>query len=112
MLGAVAAHPDVPQVVPLAAEPIVKADGETKQDCEQNAFDRLLPRLSRERHGLGMIVIADALFSTEPVAKILAEHDHRFIMALKDDRHKFALAHLDKRPYVRAKQADPGMLFR
>ena len=64
-----------------------------KQDCEQNAFDRLLPRLSRERHGLGMIVIADALFSTEV-----------------ENRTRFASWHciLSKIARIRAKQ----MLFR
>ena len=112
MLAAVVAHPDVPQVVPLAAEPIVKADGTTKQDCEQNAFDRLLPRLSRERQGLPLIVIADALYATAPVVKTLAEHDHRYILVLKDDRHKHALAHLDGVPYERAPRADDAMLFR
>ena len=112
MLGAVAAHPEVPQVVPLAAEPIVKADGAKQQDCEQNACQRLMPRLSAERKGLPLIVIADALYATEPVVNTLVQDDHRFILALKDDRHKHALAQLDDRPYRRAAQADPGMLFR
>ena len=46
-LGAVVAHPDVPQVLPVAAEAIVRVDGATKQDCELNAFQRLLSRLVR-----------------------------------------------------------------
>ena len=46
------------------------------------------------------------------MAKTLAENDHRFTLALEDDHHEFAVARLDKRPYVRAKHADPGMLFR
>ena len=34
MLGAVIAHPDCPQVIPLCPEPILKQDGATKNDYE------------------------------------------------------------------------------
>lgn len=37
MLGAVLVHPERREVIPLAPEPIVKGDGESKNDCERNA---------------------------------------------------------------------------
>ena len=49
MVGAVLVHPDQKQVIPLAPEPIVKQDGNNKNDCERNASKRLLEKM-REEH--------------------------------------------------------------
>ena len=38
ILGAVLAHPDLRQVIPLCPEPITKQDGTTKNDCERSRF--------------------------------------------------------------------------
>jgi len=48
LLGAVAIHPDLPQVLPLMPEAILKGDGDSKNDCERNAAKRLLPRLKKK----------------------------------------------------------------
>ena len=42
MLGAVLVHPERKEVIPLAPEPIIKADGDAKNDCERNATRRWL----------------------------------------------------------------------
>jgi hypothetical protein len=42
MLAAVQVHPGQAAVFPLNAEPIQKQDGESKNDCEQNAAKRLI----------------------------------------------------------------------
>ncbi len=42
MLGAAIVHPEFREVIPLAPEPIIKQDGETKNDCERNAGKRFL----------------------------------------------------------------------
>jgi hypothetical protein len=52
MLGAAIVHPDHKEVIPLMPEPIIKQDGETKNDCERNAAKRFLQKL---RHGRGRI---------------------------------------------------------
>jgi len=39
-VAAVLIHPQLSEVIPLAVEPIVKQDGETKNDCERNATRR------------------------------------------------------------------------
>src|SRR3990167_4827276 len=41
MLSAVLVHPNRKEVIPLAPEPILKTDGDTKNDCERNAAKRL-----------------------------------------------------------------------
>jgi hypothetical protein len=33
------------QVIPLAPEPIIKADGDTKNDCERSAGKRLIEKI-------------------------------------------------------------------
>ena len=40
MLGASLVHPELKEVIPLAPEPIIKQDGDTKNDCERNATRR------------------------------------------------------------------------
>jgi hypothetical protein len=48
ILGAVLAHPEHRQVIPLCPEPITKQDGTNKNDCERSAFSRFLSDLKRE----------------------------------------------------------------
>lgn len=59
MLGVVLVHPDQKQVIPLAPEPIIKQDGENKNDCERNAAKRLLPKIRAEHPHLRLIVVED-----------------------------------------------------
>ena len=39
----------VKEVIPFCPEPILKTDGETKNDCERNASKRLLEDIRREQ---------------------------------------------------------------
>lgn len=63
MLGAVLVHPDHREVISLAPEPIVKGDGDTKNDCERNAAKRLLSDLRREHPHLKVLIVEDGLAS-------------------------------------------------
>jgi len=40
-------HPDFKVVIPLAPEPIIKQDGEAKNDSERNASKRYFNKLER-----------------------------------------------------------------
>jgi hypothetical protein len=89
MLGAVLVHPDFKEVIPLAPEPIVRQDGDTKNDCERNAGKRLLRQTREEHPRLGLIVVEDALASNAPhVREILAQRMH-FILGVKPGDHPF-----------------------
>ena len=103
ILGAVVISPDRQEVVPVAVEPITNADGTKKQDCEQNAFKRLLPRLLKERQGTRFIVIGDALYANAPTVQLLREHGQDFILTVKDKSHAHALDQLVEAAY----QDDP-----
>jgi hypothetical protein len=61
MLGAVLVHPERRDVIPFALEPIVKGDGEMKNDCERNAAKRLLSDLRREHPPLKFLIVGDRL---------------------------------------------------
>lgn len=83
MLGAVIAHPNMKQVIPLAPEPITKQDGATKNDCEHNAAKRLLMDFRREHPHLKTVVSEDSLYATGPHIKLLKKLDIRFIIGAK-----------------------------
>jgi len=51
MLGAAIVHPDHKEVIPLAPEPIIKQDGQSKNDCERNAGKRFFGKLNDDRYG-------------------------------------------------------------
>ena len=59
MLGAAVVHPDHKQVIPLAPEPIIKQDGDNKNDYERNAGKRLLQKIRDEHPNLKLIVVED-----------------------------------------------------
>lgn len=80
MLGAVIVHPDQREVFPLCPEPISKADGCTKNDCEQNAMTRLLADFKREHPHLEVIFTEDALGAKGPYLRRILEIEAHFIV--------------------------------
>lgn len=80
MLGAVVVHPDQKEVFPLCPEPISKADGSTKNDCEQNAMKRLLTDFQREHPHLEAIFTEDALGAKGPYLRRILEIGGHFIV--------------------------------
>lgn len=89
MLGAAIVHPDRKEVLPLAPEPIVKQDGDTKNDCERNAARRLLERIRREHPHLKLIVVEDGLASNAPHIRNLKQQGMHFILGAKPGDHEF-----------------------
>lgn len=89
MLGAVLVHPDRKEVIPLAPEPIVKADGDAKNDCERNATRRWLKLFRQDHPHLPIIVVEDALAANAPHVRDLREANARFIIGVKPGDHAF-----------------------
>ncbi len=73
LFGATLVHPDLKEVIPLAPEPIIQQDGQTKNDCERNATRRWLKQFRREHPHLPVIVVEDALAANAPHLKDLRE---------------------------------------
>ena len=89
MLGAVLVHPEHKEVIPLAPEPIVKGDGETKNDCERNASKRLLSDLRREHPHLKILVVEDGLASNFPHLSHLDSLNMDYVIGVKPGDHTF-----------------------
>ena len=87
-LGAVLAHPDCRQVLPLCPEPILKQDGTNKNDCERNAFHRFLIDLKKEHPRLDLTICSDALSATAPHINELKSLGYHFIIVVKPEGNK------------------------
>jgi hypothetical protein len=94
MLGAVLVHPDHKEVIPLAPEPIIKADGDAKNDCERNATRRWLKLFRQEHPHLPIIVVEDGLAANAPHLRDLLEANARFIIGVKSGDHAFLFKRL------------------
>lgn len=97
MLGAALVHPDFHEVIPLCPEPIQRADGQTKNDCERNAARRWLHAFRKEHPHLPVIITEDALSSNGPhILDLKAAHCH-FILGVKPGDHPHLFKQLSER---------------
>lgn len=96
MLGAALVHPDLKMVIPLAPEPIIKQDGETKNDCERNAAKRFLANFRKDHPHLNVIVVEDGLSSNAPHIRELQKHHLHFILGIKEGDHQSLFEHLNQ----------------
>jgi len=88
MLGAAIVHPDFPEVIALAPEPIQRQDGQNKNDCERNAARRWLQHFRQDHPHLPVIVIEDALSSNAPHIRDLKTAGCHFILGVKEGDHQ------------------------
>jgi hypothetical protein len=89
ILGAALVHPDHRVVFPFAPEPIIKADGDKKNDCERNAAKRWIEKFRREHFLLRGVILADGLSSNEPFIADLKRNDLSFILIAQEPDHKY-----------------------
>jgi hypothetical protein len=97
LLGAVIVHPDLPEVIPLAPEPIERQDGHAKNDCERNAARRWLRRFRRDHPHLPVIITEDALSSNAPHVRDLQAARCHFLLGVKPGDHAHLFAHVAQR---------------
>lgn len=94
MLGAALVHPDFSEVLALAPEPIQRADGQTKNDCERNAAKRWLVRFRQDHPELPVIVVEDALGSNAPHVRDLQKANCHFSLGAKVTDHGHLFTHV------------------
>lgn len=87
-VAATLVHPETREVIPLAVEPIINQDGQTKNDCERNASARLLRRVRRLHPKLKLIVVEDGLASNAPHIELLQELNMRYLLGAKPGDHQ------------------------
>lgn len=83
LLGAVIAHPDKKQVIPVFPEAITRQDGATKNDCEANASKRLLKNIREAFPDWSLRIVEDSLFANGPHIKLLKELKFGYIIMVK-----------------------------
>jgi len=89
LMGGVIIHPKRREVIPLMPEPIVKQDGETKNDCERNAAKRFLARLKQDYPKLTFTITEDALSPNAPHIRELNKHGYHYILGVKEGDHEY-----------------------
>lgn len=84
-LAAVLVHPDIKGIgLPMALEPITRADGQNKNECERVVAKRLLGYIAEAYPQRQFIVIEDALASNGPHVALLNELGMDFILGVKE----------------------------
>lgn len=87
-LAAVMIDPAQREVFVLDFEPILREDGEEKNDCERNAAKRLCKALFERYPDLPMILVEDALYANAPHVCQIVGNGWRYILNVKPDSHK------------------------
>jgi len=88
ILQAVMVNPDMRQVIPLAPELIIKADGNVKNDCERSAGKRLIKKIRYVHPKLKIMITGDGLYSNQPFIDALKAGDMSFVLVAKPTDHK------------------------
>lgn len=86
-LAAVLVHPAQAEVFPLDFEPILKADGAQKNDCERNAAKRLCQGLHERYPDLKLLLVEDALYANAPHLRQITDYGWLFVLNVKPDSH-------------------------
>jgi hypothetical protein len=87
MLGGVIIHPDRHEVIPMMSEPILRVDGEAKNDCERNAAKRFLDQLAADYPQEVFTITEDALSPNAPHIREIRKHGYHFILGVKEGDH-------------------------
>jgi hypothetical protein len=88
ILQAVMLAPGMRQVIPLPPEPIIKADGDTENDCERSAGKRLIGKIRATHPKLKMMITGDGLYSNQPFIDTLKENHMSYVLVAKPTDHK------------------------
>jgi len=89
MLGIVVVHPEIKSVLPLCPEPILKQDGQSKNDSERNAAKRAIEKFREDHPKLKGIILEDGLASNAPHLRLLMQHNLSYIIGAKPGDHKY-----------------------
>lgn len=84
LAGACIVNPNEKTVFPVFAEPITRQDGSTKNDCEYNAFKRLVPHLAQLLPTANKLILLDGLFATGPAIRLMYFYQMDYITVIKE----------------------------
>jgi hypothetical protein len=81
-------------------EPILRRDGEAKNDCERNAAKRFLDQLAGDYPEWVFTITEDALSPNAPHIREILKHGYHFILGVKEGDHAYLFEQV-----ARARQA-------
>jgi hypothetical protein len=81
-------RPERSQVIPLEPEFITPQDGHEKQDCEYQAAKRWLEAMGSRYAPLGVVVLGDDLFASQPMIEKVHSQRMSYIFVAKPSSHK------------------------
>jgi hypothetical protein len=91
VLQAALVHPKRSPVIPLCPEAVRNTDGAVKQDCETNAAKRLLVKLKKAHPKIPLLIVADSLYSKQPMIEATTSSGMRYVFTAKPDDHKMLM---------------------
>lgn len=99
LLSAALVHAQRAEVFVLDNEPIVKQDGEHKNDCERSAAGRLFTTLADRLGSESVVYALDALYGCAPVIKLITQTSAawRYVINAREAGHKHLFAQFDQR---------------
>jgi hypothetical protein len=77
-------HPALKTGLPIAAEPLTRQDGASKNDGERNAAKRLGRQWRRDYPPLKFLVVEESLAAHGPPLERLKELDLRYLISVKE----------------------------
>ena len=78
-------HPDQKEVFILDNEPIIKQDGDTKNDCERNAAKRMFSNLNSLYSDELMVFVMDALYACNPIVETISANENwKYVINIKE----------------------------
>jgi len=95
MINPAVVSPGNNKVICLEPEFIKPQDGDKKQDCESKAGKRWLDKHGREYADLNTTILADDLYSRQPMCEEILDKGLNFILVCKPDSHKTLYEYLD-----------------
>jgi len=80
--------PKTPQVISLEPEFILPQRGHEVQDCEREAAKRWVSSVASQYSPLGITLLGDDIYSSQPFIKLVLEEEMDFIFVAKPSSHK------------------------
>jgi hypothetical protein len=79
-------------------EPILKQDGESKNDCERNAAKRFFTRQARVNGHRPMVYVLDALYACAPIVELITQcsPQWKYIINAKESGSKYLFEQFDE----------------
>jgi hypothetical protein len=98
MLSGALVCPKQRHVFVIDNEPILNQDGNTKNDCEQNAAKRFFKRQAHVNGHRPMVYVLDALYACAPIVKLITDSspEWKYIINAKEKGSKYLFEQFDE----------------